>query len=183
MPIADTRQPLHDDLRRVSLRERGALRRLGEETETLPEGDMSLTPESAQLLVLLARLMGAKRVLEVGTFTSYSAFALALALPADGKIIACDVKGGWTSLALEPDLILGSLQSGGFAGVEPEPLARIAPVIALGDHPEIYRREWPRDLGVILGRADAAETRMAEHRALIEATCQAVQAALVGEGP
>lgn len=85
--------PLHDYLRRVSLREPECLRRLREETERLPEGDMGLSPESAQLLALLAKLMGAKRVLEMGTFTGYSTLALALALPEDGKIIACAATG------------------------------------------------------------------------------------------
>jgi predicted O-methyltransferase YrrM len=91
-------EPLHGYLRRVSLRESDALRRLREETERLPEGDMGLTPESAQLLALLARLMGAKRVLEVGTFTGYSTLALALALPEDGEMMACDVEEAWTNL-------------------------------------------------------------------------------------
>jgi len=85
-------------LRRVSLRESDALRRLREETERLPEGDMGLSPESAQLLALLVKLMGARRVLEVGTFTGYSTLALALALPQDGELIACDVEEAWTSL-------------------------------------------------------------------------------------
>jgi O-methyltransferase len=98
MPIADTRQPLHDYLRRVSLREPEPLRRLREATERLPEGDMGLSPESAQLLALLARLMGAKRVLEVGTFTGYSTLALALALPEDGEVVTCDVSETWTSI-------------------------------------------------------------------------------------
>lgn len=59
---------------------------------------MGLTPESAQLLALLARLMGAKRVLEVGTFTGYSTLALALALPEDGEVVACDVNEAWTEV-------------------------------------------------------------------------------------
>jgi predicted O-methyltransferase YrrM len=91
-------EPLHSYLRRVSLREPEPLRRLREETLRLPDGDIGLTPESAQLLALLVRLMGAKRVLEVGTFTGYSTLALPLALPEDGEVIACDVEEAWTSI-------------------------------------------------------------------------------------
>lgn len=84
-------------------------------------------------------------------------------------------------LVLEPDLILGGLQSGGFAGVEPEQLKRIAPVVALDDHPETYRRDWPLDLGVILGIEEEVSERMAEHQALIDETCAAVRDAIGDE--
>ena len=59
---------------------------------------MQITSEQGQLLALLVRLMGAKRVLEIGTFTGYSALAMALALPADGLVVACDISEEWTSI-------------------------------------------------------------------------------------
>ncbi len=98
LAMVTSAKPLHDYLRRVSLREPDILRRLREETEGLPEGDMGLSPEAAQLLGLLVKLMGARRVLEVGTFTGYSTLALASALPEDGEIIACDVSEAWTAV-------------------------------------------------------------------------------------
>jgi predicted O-methyltransferase YrrM len=60
---------------------------------------MQITPEQGHLLALLVRLMGARRVLEIGTFTGYSALAMALALPADGRLIACDISEEWTGIA------------------------------------------------------------------------------------
>lgn len=81
----------------VSLREHKRLTKLREETAALPMGGMQISPEQGQLMQLLVRLIGAKRCLEVGTFTGYSALSVALALPPDGKIIACDVSAEWTA--------------------------------------------------------------------------------------
>jgi predicted O-methyltransferase YrrM len=75
------------------------LRALREYTERLPNGRMQITPEQGHLLALLIRLIGARRVLEIGTFTGYSALAMALALPANGRLVACDVSEEWTSIA------------------------------------------------------------------------------------
>jgi O-methyltransferase len=95
--------PMTDELYRylldVSLRESDVQRRLREETAKLPEAGMQLSPEQGQLLGLLVRLMGARRCLEVGTFTGYSTLAVALALPEDGFITACDVSEIWTDIA------------------------------------------------------------------------------------
>jgi predicted O-methyltransferase YrrM len=86
-------------LKDVSLREPDVLRHLREETAKLPQARMQISPEQGQLMALLIKLMGAKRILELGTFTGYSALVMALALPADGKLIACDVDEETTAIA------------------------------------------------------------------------------------
>ena|SRR5262245_38998878 len=74
------------------------LAKLREVTQTLPRGRMQIAPEQGHFLSLLARLIGARRTLEIGTFTGYSALAMALALPADGRIVACDISEDWVSV-------------------------------------------------------------------------------------
>jgi predicted O-methyltransferase YrrM len=73
--------------------------RLRQETAALPRARMQIGPDQAALLALLVRLVGARRALEVGTFTGYSALAVASALPDGGKLIACDVSEEWTAIA------------------------------------------------------------------------------------
>jgi caffeoyl-CoA O-methyltransferase len=90
---------LYDYLLGVSLREPPLLARLREETAEMPLAVMQISPEQGQFMALLAELIGARRVLEVGTFTGYSALAVALALPADGRIVACDVNEDTTAVA------------------------------------------------------------------------------------
>jgi predicted O-methyltransferase YrrM len=90
---------LYDYLLSVSLREPELLRRLREETATDPSARMQISPEQGQFMALLARLMGARRCLEIGVFTGYSSLVLALALPDDGRILACDVSERWTAVA------------------------------------------------------------------------------------
>lgn len=90
---------LHDYVLRVSLRESPVMRRLRDETAGLAHADMQMAPEQVQLLQLLVELVGARRCLEVGTFTGYSALALAMVLPAGGVVVTCDVSEEWTSLA------------------------------------------------------------------------------------
>ena len=82
-----------------SVREPDILRRLREETARDKMALMQIAPEQGQLMQLLVRLMGARRYLEVGVFTGYSSLAVALALPADGRIVACDVSDNWTNIA------------------------------------------------------------------------------------
>ncbi len=82
---------LYDYLLEVSLREPPLLARLREETAGMPRSMMQIAPDQGQFMALLAELIGARRVIEVGTFTGYSALAVARALPADGKIVACDI--------------------------------------------------------------------------------------------
>jgi predicted O-methyltransferase YrrM len=95
-PLTDE---LYDYLLRVSMREPEILRRLREETGGLEKAGMQVSPDQGQFMALLVELMGARRTLEVGTFTGYSALVVALALPPDGRIVACDVSEEWTSVA------------------------------------------------------------------------------------
>src|SRR5688572_9075994 len=90
---------LHAYLVEVGVREHEVLRRLREETASLPESRMQVAPEEGAFLALLVRILGARKVLEVGTFTGYSSTAMALALPADGRIICCDLSKEWTDVA------------------------------------------------------------------------------------
>jgi predicted O-methyltransferase YrrM len=89
---------LSDYIRRVSLREPDLLRRLREETATLPMARMQISPEQGQFMQLLIQILGAVNTIEVGVFTGYSSLCVALALPAEGKVIACDVSEEWTSI-------------------------------------------------------------------------------------
>jgi caffeoyl-CoA O-methyltransferase len=82
-----------------SLREPPVLRRLREETASHPQVRMQISPDQGQFMALLVQLTGARRTLEVGVFTGYSSLAVALALPADGKIVACDISEEYTSVA------------------------------------------------------------------------------------
>jgi predicted O-methyltransferase YrrM len=82
-----------------SVREPDVLRRLREETARDSMARMQIAPEQGQLMQLLVRLMGAQRYLEVGVFTGYSSLAVALALPASGRIVACDGSDAWTKVA------------------------------------------------------------------------------------
>ena len=83
----------------ASLREADVLRRLREETAAMPMAVMQIAPEQGQFMALIVELIGAKRTLEVGVFTGYSSLAVALALPDDGHITACDVSEEWTAIA------------------------------------------------------------------------------------
>jgi predicted O-methyltransferase YrrM len=67
-------------------------------TASMPNAMMQIAPEQGAMLAFLARTIGARMALEVGTFTGYSALAVALALPADGRLVACDVSEEWTSI-------------------------------------------------------------------------------------
>src|SRR3546814_18346079 len=76
-----------------SLRESDLMRRLREETAGMPGSGMQIAPEQGQFMALLVELMGARRCLEIGPFPGYSALAVAQALPADGRLVACAVNG------------------------------------------------------------------------------------------
>ena len=86
-------------LHKVSLREAEPLRRLREETARLPMAGMQISPDQGQFMALLVRLIGARRCLEIGTFTGYSSLAVALALPAEGRVVCCDVSEEYTAIA------------------------------------------------------------------------------------
>lgn len=83
----------------VSLREPQVLTQLREETAQLPDGEMQIAPDQGQFMALLIKLMGVKRILEIGTFTGYSSLWMALALPADGQILTCDISEEDTAIA------------------------------------------------------------------------------------
>src|SRR6476619_4168604 len=83
----------------VGTREPDVLARLRAETAALPEHRMQVAPEQGAFLAMLVELTGARRCLEVGTFTGYSSLAVAMALPEDGRIVCCDVSEAWTSIA------------------------------------------------------------------------------------
>jgi len=92
-------EALNAYLVQASAREAPVLRRLREETSKLERASMQIGPEQGCLMAFLARLTGARRALEIGTFTGYSALAVALALPEDGLLVACDVSEEWTAVA------------------------------------------------------------------------------------
>ncbi len=92
-------EELYDYLLAVSLREPPVMRRLREETASLKNASMQIGADQGQFMALLVELIGARNALEVGTFTGYSALAVALALPEDGRLVACDVSEKWTAVA------------------------------------------------------------------------------------
>lgn len=92
-------EALHGYLLKTTVHEPELLGRLRRETAALPNGGMQISPEQGQLMRLLIELIGARRALDVGVFTGYSSTVVALALPADGKLVACDVSEEWTNVA------------------------------------------------------------------------------------
>lgn len=92
-------EDLLDYIRRVGLREHPVLADLRAETQRMPNASMQIAPEQGAFMALLVRLTGARRVLEIGTFTGYSSTAMALALPEDGQLVCLDVSREWTDRA------------------------------------------------------------------------------------
>ncbi|HZP64699.1 MAG TPA: class I SAM-dependent methyltransferase [Rudaea sp.] len=88
-----------EDYVRAQTRESAVAARLREETAKLPQAGMQIGPDQAEFLALLVKSLGARRCIEVGTFTGYSALAVAAALPPDGKLVCCDVSAEWTAIA------------------------------------------------------------------------------------
>lgn len=82
-----------------SVREPEILARLRRETASHPKSNFQIPPEQGQLFHILIRLSGARRVIEVGVFTGYSSLAMAMALPPDGHIVACDISEEYTQTA------------------------------------------------------------------------------------
>src|SRR5512144_2393203 len=89
---------LADYLDQNWLRDSPLKRRLREETAKLPQAGMQISAHQGQQMALLARAIGARQAVEVGTFTGYSALCVAEALPADGKLWCCDVSEEWTGI-------------------------------------------------------------------------------------
>ena len=92
---------IYDYLIDISLREPVVLTELREWTAEHPRYPMQIAPEQGQFMALLVSLMGARRCLEIGVFTGYSSLAVALSLPEDGSIVACDVSEEYTAVARE----------------------------------------------------------------------------------
>jgi predicted O-methyltransferase YrrM len=92
---------IYDYLIDISLREPAVLTELREWTAEHPRYPMQIAPEQGQFMAFLVSLMGARRCLEIGVFTGYSSLAVALRLPEDGSIVACDVSEEYTAVARE----------------------------------------------------------------------------------
>jgi caffeoyl-CoA O-methyltransferase len=90
---------LADYILATGVRETAVQRRLRAATRRIPFAGMQIGPEQAALMQLLVRAIGARRCIEIGTFTGYSALAIALALPPGGKIVCCDISEEWTAVA------------------------------------------------------------------------------------
>ncbi len=90
---------LQEYLRSISVRESSVLRQLREETASLSNSRMQISPEQGQFMSLLVKLMHAERAIELGTFTGYSSIWVAQSLPEQGRLIACDVSEEWTTIA------------------------------------------------------------------------------------
>ena len=103
--MANRTLQLTDDLvayiHRYGVREDPALARLRERTAPMPNANMQIGPDQGAFMALLVKIIGAKRILEIGTFTGYSSTAMALALPPEGRITCLDVSREWTDMARE----------------------------------------------------------------------------------
>jgi caffeoyl-CoA O-methyltransferase len=148
--------PVAAYLRQVTLREPEALRRLRESTEDHPRASMQTSPEQGQFLNLLAHVTGARNTLEVGVFLGYSSTWVALALPPNGKIIACDVSEEYTKRAR---------QTWREAGVESKIDLRIAPAVETLDKLVAQGRAGQFDFAFI--DADKASYAAYYERALV----------------
>lgn len=116
---------LYDYILSNSLREPEILAQLRAETAQHPQARMQIAPDQGQFMALLVRLMNAKKALEVGVFTGYSSLSVALALPDEGQLIACDVSEDYTAIARR------YWQAAGVAGKID---LRIAPAIETLEH-------------------------------------------------
>jgi predicted O-methyltransferase YrrM len=83
----------------VSLREPDVLRELRRETALDEHANMQISPEQGQFMALLVKMIGARKTLDIGVFTGYSSLCIGLALPKDGRVIACDLNRDWTDTA------------------------------------------------------------------------------------
>jgi O-methyltransferase len=90
---------LNDYIVRAHAPEHPVLKKLRVTTGKMPMGSMQIAAEQGHFLAFLVRLIGARLTLEIGTFTGYSALAVALALPDNGRVVACDVSDEWTGIA------------------------------------------------------------------------------------
>lgn len=96
LPLDDR---LYQYLLSVSVHESAWQQRLREETARDPRRNMQISPEQGQFMALLVELLGARRLIEIGTFTGYSALSMAMALPEEGYLVCCDISKEWTDVA------------------------------------------------------------------------------------
>ena len=94
----DLNDQLYDYLLANSLREHPAQAALRAATANHPHAGMQISPEQGQLMALLVKLIGARAAIEIGVFTGYSALSVALALPDDGRLLACDISEEYTGI-------------------------------------------------------------------------------------
>jgi len=94
-------EALYAYLLQTGLREHALLQELRQATSSLELARMQIAPEQGQFMSFLVKLLGVKRIIEVGVFTGYSSLSMAMALPEDGELIACDVNEEWTTMARE----------------------------------------------------------------------------------
>jgi predicted O-methyltransferase YrrM len=92
-------EELYEYMLSVSLREPDVLRELRDETRQDENANMQISPEQGQFMGLLVKMLGARRTLDIGVYTGYSSLCIGLALPKDGRVIACDVNREWTDMA------------------------------------------------------------------------------------
>lgn len=90
---------LYDYMLSISLHETPVLKELRDTTAKLPTARMQISPEQGQFMALLIELIAAQKTLEIGVYTGYSSLAVALALPQNGRIVACDINEEWTAIA------------------------------------------------------------------------------------
>ena len=91
---------LYEYLLTHSLRETPLMRELREVTGGLEMARMQIAPEQGQFMALLVELLGARQVIEIGTFTGYSALSMARSLPAEGRLVCCDISEEWTAIGV-----------------------------------------------------------------------------------
>lgn len=90
---------IYDYLFDVSVRDTSLLKALREETAKDEMARMQIAPEQGQFMALMVKLTGARRIIEIGTYTGYSSLCMALSLPDDGKLLCCDISDEWTAIA------------------------------------------------------------------------------------
>lgn len=96
-PLANPDE-LYSYIKSVSLRETSEQQELRKRTGELAEAAMQISPDQGQFMAMLVHLIGARKIVEVGTFTGYSALTMAMALPEDGRLVACDISHEWTNI-------------------------------------------------------------------------------------
>ncbi|AOP32853.1 SAM-dependent methyltransferase [Leptospira tipperaryensis] len=92
-------EKLEEYIFQFSVNEPSSFQKLREETAKLAQANMQISPEEGQFLNILTKISGAKRIIEIGTFTGYSSLCFASALPEDGKLLCCDISEEWTKIA------------------------------------------------------------------------------------